>query len=190
MMNASMSIVVASQNPVKISAVRQAFAGQFPSADLDIPAVDVASGVSDQPDSDEETRQGARSRAKEAQSVHPDADFSVGLEGGVLSVDGQLMAFAWMVVMHRKGAIGEARTGTLPLPPAVQELVADGIELGEANDRVFSTINSKQQGGAFGLLTDGRYTREDIYCQALVFALIPFVNELFPQSNDRRAGGD
>ena len=95
------------------------------------------------------------------------------------------MAFAWMVVMNRKGAIGEARTGTLPLPPAVQELVADGIELGEANDRVFSTINSKQQGGAFGLLTDGRYTREDIYRQALVFALIPFVNELFPQSSDR-----
>ena len=189
-MNASMSIVVASQNPVKISAVRQAFAGQFPSADLDITAVDVESGVSDQPDSDEETRQGARRRAKEAQSVHPDADFSVGLEGGVLSVDGQLMAFAWMVVMNRKGAIGEARTGTLPLPPAVQELVADGIELGEANDRVFSTINSKQQGGAFGLLTGGRYTREDIYRQALVFALIPFVNELFPQSNDRRAGGE
>ena len=70
-MNASMSIVVASQNPVKISAVRQAFAGQFPSVDLEITAVDVESGVSDQPDSDEETRQGARSRAKEAQSVHP-----------------------------------------------------------------------------------------------------------------------
>ena len=40
-------------------------------------------------------------------------------------------------------------------------------------DRVFATVNSKQGGGAFGLLTDGRYTREGIYRQTLELALIP-----------------
>jgi non-canonical (house-cleaning) NTP pyrophosphatase len=99
-----------------------------------------------------------------------------------MSADDQLMAFAWMAIRGRNGKIGEARTVTLPLPPAVNELVASGLELGEANDRVFSTVDSKQQGGAFGLLTDGRYTREDIYSQTLIFALIPFVNELYPHS--------
>ena len=68
---------------------------------------------------------------------------------------------------------------TLPLPPRVAELVESGLELGEANDRVFSTLNSKQGGGAFGLLTDGAMTREGVYTQTLVLALIPFVHELW-----------
>jgi len=89
------------------------------------------------------------------------------------------MAFAWMAIGNGSGTISEARSATLPLPPAVQELVASGLELGEANDRVFATINSKQGGGAFGLLTDGLYTRESIYSQTVVLALIPFVHELW-----------
>ena len=91
------------------------------------------------------------------------------------------MAFAWMAVKGPKGDIGEARSTTLPLPPAVKELVDAGLELGEANDRVFATANSKQGGGAYGLLTDGRYTREGIYAQTLIIALTPFVNRLYPQ---------
>ncbi len=70
----------------------------------------------------------------------------------------------------------------MPLPPAVKELIASGLELGEANDKVFSTVNSKQRSGAYGLLTDGLFTRETIYRQTLIFALIPFVNDLYPQS--------
>lgn len=177
-----MNIVVASRNPVKIDAVRLAFSSQFPATDIELIPIEVASGVSDQPDSDEETRRGARNRVEEARRTHPDADFWVGLEGGVVSIDDQLMAFAWMAIRGDDGRFGEARTGTLPLPPAVQELIAEGVELGEANDRVFATVNSKQGGGAFGLLTGGLYTRESVYRQALIFALIPFVNELFPQS--------
>ena len=61
----------------------------------------------------------------------------------------------------------------------MQQLVNSGLELGEANDRVFSTLNSKQGGGAFGLLTDGLMTRESVYTQTLTLALIPFVHELW-----------
>jgi non-canonical (house-cleaning) NTP pyrophosphatase len=35
------------------------------------------------------------------------------------------------------------------------------------------------EGGAFGLLTNGIYTREGVYTEALVIALVPFVNELY-----------
>jgi inosine/xanthosine triphosphatase len=174
-----MRVVVASHNPVKIAAVREAFAMQFPGQDLDVRPVSVSSGVSDQPMSDEETRRGARNRVARSRESLPDADYWVGLEGGLEPLDGQLLASAWMVVADRSGRIGEARTPTLPLPPRVHELVGEGLELGAANDRVFSTHNSKQAGGAFGLLTDGRYTREGIYTQALVLALVPFVNALW-----------
>jgi inosine/xanthosine triphosphatase len=177
-----MKIVVASQNPVKIGAAREAFATQFPESPLDVLSVDVDSGVGDQPMSDTDTRDGARARANGAMQAHPEADFWVGLEGGIEVIDDQLMAFAWMAIKGTTGGISEARSTTLPLPPAIKELLSTGMELGEANDKVFATINSKQGGGAFGLLTDGLYTRESVYAQTLVMALIPFVNPLYPQS--------
>jgi inosine/xanthosine triphosphatase len=128
---------------------------------------------------DEETRQGAVNRVNNARDLQPEADFWVGLEGGLDVFDGCLMAFAWMAIGAGSTTISESRSPTLPLPPAVQKLVEGGLELGEANDRVFSTVNSKQAGGAFGLLTDGMYTREDVYTQTLIFALIPYVHELW-----------
>ena len=178
-----MKVVVASRNPVKLGAAREAFEALFPAADIDVIPTDVDSGVADQPSSDEETRNGARNRATGASERVPDADFWVGLEGGVEVIDERLLAFAWMAIKGRNGQLSESRSATLPLPPAVKELMDGGMELGEANDRVFATINSKQGGGAYGLLTDGRYTRESIYAQTLIIALTPFVNSLYPHSS-------
>jgi inosine/xanthosine triphosphatase len=174
-----MKVVVASHNPAKIRAVNDAFALQFSDETVELIPLSVDSGVSDQPMSDEETRHGARNRAHNACQLQPDADFWVGLEGGIETIDSQLMAFAWMTILGAGHQIGEARTVTLPLPPAVKTLVDQGLELGDANDQVFSTVNSKQQGGAFGLLTNGLYTREGVYTEALVIALVPFVNALY-----------
>ncbi len=178
-----MRIIVASRNPVKVEATRQAFASLFANSDLLIESVSVASGVSEQPMSDAETRTGARNRAIAARDAAAGADFWVGMEGGIEVIDDQLMAFAWMVVANGD-SLSEARSVTLPLPPAVRQLVEDGLELGDANDRVFSTVNSKQGGGAYGLLTDGRYTRESVYAQTMIIALTPFANPLYPQSGN------
>jgi inosine/xanthosine triphosphatase len=175
-----MNVVIASHNPAKLRAVKDAFALQIPGEPIDFIPVDVESGVSDQPRSDEETRRGARNRALQAREVHPDADYWIGMEGGIETIGDQLMTFAWMAALGNDGNISTARTVTLPLPPAVKVLVDEGLELGDANDRVFSTKNSKHRGGAFGLLSNGLYTRESVYTQALVIALIPFHNELYP----------
>lgn len=174
-----MKVVIASHNPVKIRAVQTAFTLQFPENKLNTLPVHVDSGVSDQPLTDNETRQGASNRAENARSHQPDADFWVGLEGGIETLDDQLIAFAWMSVLGPGEKRGEARTTSLQLPPAVKILVDQGMELGDANDKVFSTINSKHQGGAFGLLTRGLYTRESVYTEAMVMALIPFANTLY-----------
>jgi non-canonical (house-cleaning) NTP pyrophosphatase len=118
-----------------------------------------------------------------AKKAQPDADYWVGMEGGVQELDGQLMTFAWMAIGNRFDSfVSEARSATLPLPPAVREFMAEGLELGDANDRVFATTNSKHRGGAYGLLTDGLYTRESIYTQTLVLALVPFANPLYPSA--------
>jgi inosine/xanthosine triphosphatase len=174
-----MKVVVTSYNPVKIAAVKAAFLSWFPAQEFELIPVGVESGVPDQPMSDRETRQGARNRVANARLKIADADYWVGLEGGLDFFDDRLMAFAWMVIAASDDRVSETRSVTLPLPPEVQALVSDGLELGEANDRVFSTLNSKQGGGAFGLLTDGLMTREGIYTQTLILALIPFAHELW-----------
>ena len=167
-------ILVASTNPVKLAAVRQAFLRMFPDLELDVAAVDVPSGVSDQPASDEETYQGAFNRARAAQASRPEAAYAVGIEGGVEAAqpDG-LQAFAWVVVLDGT-RVGKARSGSFELPPRIVELVRQGIELGEADDLVFNRLDSKRKDGAIGILTGGIVDREALYTHAVLLALVPF----------------
>jgi inosine/xanthosine triphosphatase len=174
-----MKIVVASTNPAKLEAARRAFAAVLSAEEHEISGLAVDSGVKEQPDSDGETRQGAINRAAAARDAQPRADFWVGLEGGLERLEDRWLASAWMAVFDARGRMGLARTPTLPLPPAVEALLDEGLELGEANDRVFATHNSKQKGGAFGLLTDGRMTRGGVYAQTLELAMIPLLHPLW-----------
>ena len=171
-----MKVVVASNNPVKRKAAEDAFQRVYPDAIIDITCVGASSEVSDQPTGDEETRIGAINRAKNAAQKQNEGDFWVGMEGGIEVIENTLFAFAWMAVLNSDGQLALGRTTTLPLPPSVLRHIEQGMELGQANDLVFGTHNSKQAGGAFGLLTDNRYTRQGIYAQTLEIALIPFVN--------------
>jgi inosine/xanthosine triphosphatase len=174
-----MKIVVASQNPVKVQAVRDGFARMFPGQDFEIATVSVPSGVSVQPGTDAETLQGALNRARNAAQAHPQADYWVGVEGGNDQDDevfpGEMYTFAWIVVLSPY-RLGKGRTGAFYLPAAVADLVRQGYELGEADDIVFGRSNSKQQNGAIGLLTRDVIDRAALYEPAVVFALIPFVN--------------
>lgn len=171
-----MKVIVASLNPVKINAAKQAFIQVFGDLSIEVGGIHVPSGVSDQPMSDGETRQGAVNRAISAQKAHPEADYWVGMEGGIEDQQGSMLAFGWMVVAGRQG-IGKGRTATFILPPEVAALVREGIELGEADDRVFGSNNSKQKSGAVGLLTGDIMNRTELYCPAVVLALIPFINQ-------------
>ncbi|GAL38018.1 inosine/xanthosine triphosphatase [Vibrio maritimus] len=62
------------------------------------------------------------------------------------------------------------------LPPAVVEQLSPTVELGDVMDKTFGTDNIKQKGGAIALLTQHQLTRSSVYHQALILALIPFVN--------------
>lgn len=168
-----MRVLVASENPVKIAAAETGFKKMFPDGSFEFRGVSVSSGVSHQPMSRKETLQGAMNRAQNALSALPDADYVVGIEGGIEEFEGRLEVFAWVVVLHQ-GQIGRSQTGVFYLPDEVAALVRAGKELGHADDIVFGRNNSKQSNGSIGLLTDNAYTRTDYYVDAVVMALIPF----------------
>ncbi len=168
-------IVVASTNPVKIEAVRRGFAAMFPDAGLAVSGVAVPSGVSDQPMSDAETFQGALNRARNARQHTPDADYWAGVEGGLDEQHGDLLAFAWVVILSANGT-GSSRTATFALPQEITALIRQGVELGAADDIVFGRSNSKQANGAVGILTADAIDRTHYYEHAVILALVPFKN--------------
>lgn len=168
-------VIIASKNPVKIQAVRNGFEQMFPTQKFEFIGLSVDSGVSDQPMSSYETFRGAKNRADNASVQDPDADFFVGIEGGIEQSDGEMAAFAW-VVIKSDSAYGKSRTGTFFLPKAVVELVNKGKELGEADDIVFDRTNSKQKSGAVGILTGNIIDRTSYYTEAVILAAIPFKN--------------
>jgi inosine/xanthosine triphosphatase len=168
-------IIVASLNPVKAEAVHHGFRRVFPEEEFKIQMVSVSSGVSDQPMTDQDTRIGAQKRAQNAYQAFPGGNLWVGVEGGCDYLDGEMVAFAWIVILSAEKR-GSARTALFRLPSEVQRLVESGIELGDADDQIFGRENSKQKSGAVGILTGDVVTRTSLYEQAVILALIPFKN--------------
>jgi inosine/xanthosine triphosphatase len=168
-------IVLASKNPVKIKATLEGFGRILPHETFELVPVSVASGVSCQPMNNEETLRGAFNRAYGAADMVPTGDFWVGIEGGVEELQGEMAAFAWVVILT-KDTVGKGRTGTFFLPNQVAQLIREGKELGDADDIVFGKINSKQKDGAIGILTGNVIDRAKLYEEAVVLALVPFKN--------------
>ena len=170
------SITVASQNPVKIRAALEAFERMFPSDTFSAEGVAVASGVADQPSSLDETMLGASNRANNARSAKPDSDYWVGIEGGIEDTAQGMICFARVHIIGADGRVGLGQTAVFSLPLEVAQLVRAGLELGEADDRVFQRDNSKQANGAIGILTDDVIDRQAYYVHAAIMALAPFKN--------------
>lgn len=166
-------ILVASTNPVKINATLLGFKKMFPGERLKAEGIAVGSQVSDQPMTDEETLQGARNRASKAKQLHTNFDYWVGIEGGIDLFEGDMVTFAWIVILS-KDRRGEAKTASLLLADKVEALIKQGKELGDADDIVFERKNSKMLNGTVGILTNDAVTRTTYYRDTIILALIPF----------------
>lgn len=172
----SKTVVISSGNPIKVDATANGFQQMFPDNTFMFHSKAVSSLVSAQPMSSIETLAGAQNRQVGLQKLFPVADYWVSLEGGVEIVDGQLESFAWVVIKSKSGLVGKSRTASFYLPDKVSQLIFQGLELGDADDRVFGEKNSKQANGSVGILTRNVLTRATYYEQAVILALIPFKN--------------
>jgi inosine/xanthosine triphosphatase len=169
---------VGSRNPAKIEAVRRALARLAPACALQ--AVDVASGVADQPASDHATREGARNRARAALDL-TGADVAFGLEGGVAHEPPVVWLVSWVAAATRDGRSGDASGLRMALPAAVADRLAAGDELGTIIDDLFGVTASKQHTGAIGLLTEGFVSRTDAFADLVAMACAPLLRpDLYP----------
>ena len=176
-----MHCIVGSANPVKVNAAVSALEKVFTETVTSEPRP-VSSGVSDQPLSEAETRDGAINRVKgllkQASVESFETDWFVAIEGGAAEFTDGPATFAYLAIYHQsQWSVG--RSASLPLPPSVFQALTQGEELGDVMDRLFHTTNIKQQGGAIGLLTHHQATRQSVYELAMILALAPFTQPAF-----------
>lgn len=169
-----MVFAVGSQNPIKIQAVREVVIQFWPESK--VTGVKSSSGVKDQPENNQETQRGANNRAKSALKNFPEADFGIGLESGIEFRKDGLWTFGWVAIIDRKGKLSLAKTIEFRLPPGLADLIKNGMEQGQADAQFFKREESGKKEGTVGLLTKGKVKRTEAFSQALIFALVPFLN--------------
>lgn len=165
---------VGSRNQIKIQAVRNAAKKFWPKAK--VVGIKVSSRTSAQPETNWETQKGAFNRAEAALKKSPKADFGVGLESGIEFRKDGLWTFGWVVIVDQKGKTGVAKTVEFRLPPGLAELIKNGLEQGQADAQFFKRDNKGEKEGTVGLLTRGKVKRAEAFSQAIIFALVPFLN--------------
>ena len=172
----SFIIAIGSTNPAKTTAARTICERAFPGCT--VAGVEVPSGVPEQPIGPQETSTGARNRALAALAAVPGARMGMGLEGGV-DPDGSLINC--VAVVEAGGRENLTWGVRFPLPPAVVARVLRGEELGPVMDQVSGRTESKKHLGAVGILSNGLFTRAEMWQGPLACALMPFLHpELYP----------
>jgi inosine/xanthosine triphosphatase len=204
------SIIVASKNPVKKRAARDAFmevffpeiVGYFNElyqfinewlnpTDICITGMIVPSGVSEQPKTEPEVYNGALNRLVAIKQLCPDADYWVAIEGGIVD-DGVVMEeIGYVLVASKEGSkIFRGQVPRFEVPTKIAERIRSGQEMGPANDEVFGKENSKQGGGMAGEVTNQRVDRYDITLIAAIFAFSSLKNKHLYEAVDHGASND
>jgi inosine/xanthosine triphosphatase len=167
-----MKIAIGSTNPTKIQAAERSARTVWPGAEF--VAIEVPSGVAEQPMTDEETILGALNRARGALTATA-ADMGIGVEGGVHDSSMGMFAIGWAAVIDNEGTVGIGGSGRLPLPESIAAQIRAGGELGPVMDQFAGRSNLKHSLGAVGILTNGMVNRTEALQVAVTYALARFM---------------
>lgn len=155
-----MKILIGTHNRAKTKAVQTISRMYYPEAIFE--NIEVPSLVSDQPMSQEETRQGAINRASQLME-NSNALFGIGLEGGVTEIDGQMYICNWGALATQEGEVFTATGAGIPLPKELAEQLLAGAELGPVMDVYTNKNEIRHDEGAIGVFTNGLVNRSTMF---------------------------
>lgn len=124
--------------------------------------MDVPSNVSEQPQTDEETRQGAINRAKNSLQ-QSGADLNFGLEGGVRIIDDTMYCCNWGALALKDGTVITAAGASFLLPERVASEIRSGKELGPVMDAFTNEKGIRHSKGAIGVFTTNLVDRTEMF---------------------------
>lgn len=142
---------------------------------------------------------------------------AIGLEGGLEWMESdedeekpkkELYCMAWMAIYGRRQVptveifaspqaqsyfgdkrpiFATSKTASFLLPRAIVQLVEQGMELGDADDKVFGRTMSKHGSGTVGILTDGLIDRTGYYEHALLLAFTAWIRpDVYHENSDQK----
>jgi len=169
-----MIIAVGSTNKTKINPVKEVFNHHFKK--VKVIGIKVVSKVKEQPLDDDEMFKGALNRARGALEKVKDAEYGVGIEGGLHKYSYGWFERSLVVIMDKKGNFGIGSSGGLALPKKVIDKIHKGDNLEEAIDEIFGTKKIGKGIGMFGIMTKGVVTRAEGVKHGVAFALARFLH--------------
>jgi inosine/xanthosine triphosphatase len=174
-----MRVVLGSQNPPKQRATELAFSAAFPDAEVTIDCFGTDSGVSAHPLSLDETLTGAINRANNVREQSGDADYYVGIEGGLVEGAGRVWEVGVVAVVNARGDVSTGISAGIEMRGVVLDAVRNGIELSDVIKQRFGIDAVGVANGFYGLATNDHVTRQAAYEQAVAFALAPYIHPEF-----------
>ncbi len=148
-------------------------------------SVETSSGVSSRPLSTDEMINGAINRARDALKKVPNADFSVGMEGGVYTNSFGTYLGAWIAIIknsqnttNHKEEIGLGCSAFIEIPKDFAERLNNGEEMGPLMQELMNDKNNniRHSNGTSGVLTSDLYTRNMEFEHATICAFAKFLN--------------
>jgi inosine/xanthosine triphosphatase len=168
-------VAVGSENPTKLDPVKEIFSKHF--ADVKVVGVKVVSGVPDQPIGEDQIYEGALNRAKRALEKVKNADYGIGIEGGLSEKSYGWFENSLTVIIDKEGNMGVGSSSGLVLPNIVIDKINAGKNLEEAIDEIFGTEKIGEGIGMFGIMTNGVVTRSAGVSHSVAFALARFLHK-------------
>ena len=153
-------ILIGTNNRAKTKAVETVVRLYYPDAifiNQEVPSM-----VSEQPMSNEETRQGAINRARNVIDMEQ-GTFGIGLEGGVYEIDGTMYICNWGALAMETGEVFTATGAGVPLPEEIAKKLRVGGELGPIMDVYTNKKGIRHDEGAIGVFTDNIVKRSDMF---------------------------
>jgi len=169
-----MKIKIASQNQVKVEALKEIIQDYPHLRNAEVTAVDVSSEVDNQPKSLEETIKGAINRSRNAYS---DCNYSFGIESGLMAVPhtktGYMDVCVCAIFDGKEYHLGLSSAWEVPKKVA-EYMLHEGLDMNDAAHRAGLTRNQKigSAEGLVGIMTKGRLTRKGYTKEAIRAALI------------------
>ncbi|WXG40950.1 MAG: inosine/xanthosine triphosphatase [Candidatus Freyarchaeum deiterrae] len=172
-------ITVGSENPVKISAVKNVMQKLF--GDVKIYGVKVPSGAPPQPIGLSQTLEGALNRAEEALLRVNNADLGVGIEAGIIDValsgEKRYLDFQYCVIVDKEGRKTFGAGPGFEYPPIVtQRVIKENLEVGDVMEQITGLKNLGEKMGAIGFLSHGLMDRTKLTEFSVLMAMLPRIN--------------
>lgn len=175
-------LVSGSKNLTKVKAIEYAASRYW--EDYTIYEYDAPSRVQVMPMNKDDTRIGAKNRAKAAlqwiyeqkEFVEGDVVIGIGNEGGVAEMEGVWYLFS--STFATDGILCSRGGETLVRMPEIMidQLEGGRVELADIIDKMTGENDTRQKGGAIALLTRNKIKRQDLFNSPVMQALSPWVS--------------